>query len=144
MKLYDLRLEKKFDKGSYFAVALRYIMGCSANLLVACSFIGSWLWFNYLIPESYKTDLKIGFTQIAAISIIISSSSLILISHRILAVIVLFLRSPMFLKDPCFYYEKDGDFDHFLKHTKPLSHLIGAVLFLSLQLAFGLLVAMLL
>ncbi|MEK2646088.1 hypothetical protein [Bdellovibrio sp. BCCA] len=136
MRLYnfDMLFEKNGSPPS--RVLCRYILGITSNMLVATCISFSWLWFNYLIPQ---TKIEFSFIQvIAGASIVISSSSIVLVSHRLVASLAIYFQKQLFSDD---YFDKiDSDLNiksRFLTQSKAHAHFNGAVIFLLLQCGFG-------
>lgn len=142
LKLYNLDFLFDRPRSPALNVIFRYALGTLANLLVASSFVLSYLWFAYLTSEKANsvTDLQL----FPLISIIISSSSLILISHRFIGGIALIFKNQLFYND--IKIESSSTFldfkKHFLDSSKPAAHLLGAILFLILQMFFGLVMSL--
>lgn len=132
-RLFPLKLfqiEKILSTGSLFATK-RLFLGFIANILVAISFAGAIFWFNFLIaPHTFATTLQ----KIAGVSIAISSSSLLLIPHRIIGTLVILFKNKLFEED--FDFEKDY---HIFLNSCAWKNFIGAALFILYQLLIGLL-----
>lgn len=134
MKLYDW--EKFTWSPLNWSVIKRYLVGCFANIVVAMEFAVSWAWLKYLcIPENPSSFIQV----ICTTSLAISSASIVLASHRIIASVVIFYKNSLFTEAEFGTNFGGGDFEKFL-NSKPLPHLTGAIYFLGSQIAFGILV----
>jgi hypothetical protein len=134
MKLYDWE-KFKFSPINW-NVIWRYSVGCFANLCVAISFAFSWYWLKYLNVH-YKLDSFL--VTVGVVSIAISSSSIVLTSHRIVAGIAIAFKHTLFPVADFGANYGGEDFQKFL-NSKPIPHLLGALFFLLSQMLFGLVV----
>lgn len=131
MRLYNL--DFIFAKSPFCRVAYRWLAGAFANIVVATLFVGSYYWFIFLLDQMCLNSF-IG--RVVAVSMVISSSSMILASHRIIAGVVLIFKHKLFIWDRNVMKSATAEFKMFLK-TKPMPHCLGALFFLLLQMAFG-------
>lgn len=145
MKLFSLDIPFSSSplKFSTFGPPLmRFALGCFANLVVTTSFLAAWWWFRFLVPQT--TSPSSIFKNLAELSIVISSTSLILVSHRLVAALAIFLKFILFNSSDRFWsgieLERKLEFESFL-NSSPSSHLRGALLFVVFQMLFGLTIA---
>lgn len=130
MRLFDLhRLFLNCCSGIH--TANRFALGFASNLIVASSYVLAWWWFDFL-SKGLPLDNVLG--KVAAVSIVISTSSLVLCSHRFIAGIAIYFKQALFLSDPNF--EVSNEFDLFLK-SPARAHILGAMVFILFQAVVG-------
>lgn len=139
MRLYSLdalfseNAERKF-------VWKRFALGTIANVVLALSLGISFLIYKSLVDKETTFN---GLQMILITSIVIASSSLVLITHRIVAAIAISFKNYLFL-DPWIVNDQlfKDTFGNFLsKRETPRAHSVGAVLFFAMQSCLALIFA---